>query len=378
MKVLLSRLKLSIDIFEHAAAVAIILLSSYRFGISTAHDQRRGMTIALLVFAAALCWQRSIFKRRAGHDATRALAGFVAATAMLLRNEAVGGGRSLRIRTDARLGDPPDGSGAPHRDVVKVRTLFISDVHLGTRGCQADLLIDFLRSHDAETLFLVGDIIDGWRLKSSWYWPKAHNDVVLELFHQACQGKRLVCVPGNHDEFLRDYAGTIFGGIEVAERAIHRGADGRDYLVIHGDHFDFVIRHARWLAVLGDWAYRAALVSNAGLNHIRRLFGLAYWSFSAWAKSSVKNAVSFIGRFEEALSSEATRCDVQGVICGHIHHAMMHDDFGVRYINTGDWVESCSGVVEHYDGRFEIIRWTGARAAEIEPVPAPLAAVRGI
>jgi UDP-2,3-diacylglucosamine pyrophosphatase LpxH len=370
MKVQLSRLKPSIDIFERAAAVAIILLSSHRFGVSIANDERRGVTIALLVFAVGLCWQRSIFQRRAGRDATEAVAGFAAAAAMLLQSE-----RSLRRRSEAHLDDPPNGSLAVHHDIVKVRTLFISDVHLGTRGCRADLLVDFLRSHDAETLFLIGDIVDGWRLKSSWYWPKAHTDVLQELLRQACRGTRLVYVPGNHDEFLRNYIGTLFSGIEVVERAIHRGADGRNYLIVHGDHFDFVIRHARWLARLGDWAYRAALMSNVGFNQIRRRLGLAYWSFSAWAKSSVKNVVSYIGRFEEALSSEAKRCDVQGVICGHIHHAVMHDDFGVRYINTGDWVESCSGVVEHYDGRFEIILWTKtqSRTMQSEPDPAALA-----
>jgi UDP-2,3-diacylglucosamine pyrophosphatase LpxH len=375
MKVQLSRLKLSIDIFEQAAAMAIILLSSHRFGVSIANDERRGVTIALLIFAAGLCWQRSIFQRRASRNATEAVAGFAAAAAMLLQSEAICGERSLRRRAETRQDDPPDASLSAHHDIVKVRTLFISDVHLGTRGCQADLLADFLRSHDAETLLLVGDIVDGWRLRSNWYWPKAHTDVLQELLRQAGRGTRLVYVPGNHDEFLRDYAGTMFSGIEVVERAIHRGADGRDYLIVHGDQFDLVIRHARWLAFFGDWAYRAALVSNVGFNHIRRRFGLAYWSFSTWAKLSVKNVVNHIGRFEEALSSEAKRCDVQGVICGHIHHAVIHDDFGVRYINTGDWVESCSGVVEHYDGRFEIIRWTKtqSRTTQSEPAAAALA-----
>jgi UDP-2,3-diacylglucosamine pyrophosphatase LpxH len=243
------------------------------------------------------------------------------------------------------------------RDIAKVRTLFISDVHLGTRGCQADQLIDFLRHHDAETLFLVGDIIDGWRLRSSWYWPKAHHDVLQELLRLAAEGKRLVYIAGNHDEFVRDYAGSRFGNVDVVEQALHRGIDGRDYLIIHGDHFDLVVRHARWLALLGDWAYGAALISNVGINQIRCRLGLAYWSFSAWAKLHIKKAVNHIGCFEEVLSAEAGRHHAQGVICGHIHHAVMHDDFGVRYINTGDWVESCSGVVEHYDGRFEIIRW---------------------
>src|SRR5258708_17722787 len=233
MKVLLSRLKLRTNMLAHTTVMAMILLSSHQFSASVAEGQRRWAAIALLVFVAATCWLRSIFKRRAGRDATNAVAGFAAAAAMLLQSEAVGGERSLRRPSDARLDDPPGGSRSPRHEIVKVRTLFISDVHLGTRGCQADLLIDFLRSHDAETLFLVGDIIDGWRLKSSWYWPKAHNDVVQELFHQVCLGKRLVCVPANHDEFLRDYTGTIFGSIEVADRAIHRGADGRDYLITH-------------------------------------------------------------------------------------------------------------------------------------------------
>ncbi len=371
MKVLLSRLRRNAGSLEYAVAVAMILLSGHQFGASIADGQRRGAAVACLIFLAGLCWQRTIFRRRSSGDATKAFAGFAAAAAMLLRGEDK---RSVR-RPSGPHEDQPAASLPPDHDTIKVKTLFISDVHLGTRGCQADLLVEFLRRHDAETLFLVGDIVDGWRLKSNWYWPKAHNDVVQELLSQACRGKRLVYVAGNHDEFLRDHAGSHFGGIEVVDRVIHRGVDGRDYLVIHGDHFDFVVRHARWLALLGDWAYRAALASNVGFNHIRGRLGLAYWSFSAWAKSSVKNAVSYIGRFEEVLSAEAKRHDVQGVICGHIHHAVMHDDFGVRYINTGDWVETCSGVVEHLDGRFEIVRWTGRRpcATGIEPAPIPRA-----
>ncbi|MDJ1158505.1 UDP-2,3-diacylglucosamine diphosphatase [Chelatococcus sp. SYSU_G07232] len=264
-------------------------------------------------------------------------------------------------------------------DVTRVRTLFISDVHLGTKGCQADLLIDFLRHYDADTLYLVGDIIDGWRLKSGWYWPQAHNDVVQKLLRKVRKGSRLVYIPGNHDEFLRDYVGSTFGGIELVDHAIHESADGARYLVIHGDHFDLVVRHARWLALLGDWAYGAALYLNTHLNIVRRRLGLTYWSLSAWAKLRVKNAVNYIGRFEELLSAEAKRHEVKGVICGHIHHAAMHDGFGVRYINTGDWVESCTAVVEHYDGRFEIVRWAGRQAAPAtgeEPMPAPAAAAR--
>lgn len=238
------------------------------------------------------------------------------------------------------------------------RTIFLSDIHLGTKGCQANLLLDFLRIHDAETLFLVGDIIDGWRLKKGWHWPQAHNDVVQKLLRKARKGTKIVYTPGNHDEFLRSYLGVHFGGVEVVERKIHETADGRRLLVIHGDQFDVVVRHARWLAYLGDWAYVSALWINTWVNKIRRKLGFSYWSLSAWAKLKVKNAVNFIGAFEEALCNEAKRAGVDGVVCGHIHHAAMHSEFGIDYLNTGDWVESCTAIVEHHDGRMEIIRWT--------------------
>jgi UDP-2,3-diacylglucosamine pyrophosphatase LpxH len=219
------------------------------------------------------------------------------------------------------------------------------------------LLLDFLREVDADTIFLVGDIVDGWRLKAGWYWPQEHNDVVQKLLRKVRKGVRLVYIPGNHDEFLRDYLGTHFGGIEVADSAIHLGADGRRYLVVHGDSFDVVVRHARWLALLGDWAYDAALWVNRYLNHLRRRLGLTYWSLSQWAKLKVKNAVNYIGDFENALVLEAKRSGVDGIICGHIHHAAMHDRLGLRYINCGDWVESCTAVAETYEGVFEILHW---------------------
>ncbi len=238
------------------------------------------------------------------------------------------------------------------------RALFISDVHLGARGCQAELLLDFLRYHDADTIYLVGDIVDGWRLRSSWYWPQAHNDVVQKLLRKARKGARTIYVPGNHDEFLREYYGTHFGGIEVAERYIHAGADGRRYLVIHGDHFDLVVTQARWLAHLGDYAYTAAIAINRVFNSLRRRFGFGYWSLSQWAKHKVKNAVNYIGEFEKTLVIEARRNAADGVICGHIHHAAIHNEFGVTYINCGDWVESCTAIAEHPDGLFEIITWT--------------------
>jgi UDP-2,3-diacylglucosamine pyrophosphatase LpxH len=243
-------------------------------------------------------------------------------------------------------------------DPTAIRTLFLSDLHLGTRGCQAQLLLDFLKHYDVETIYLVGDIVDGWRLKSGWYWPQAHNNVVQKLLKRVHKGAKIIYIPGNHDEFMRDYVGHNFGGIDVMETAIHEAADGKRYLVMHGDHFDMVVRYAPWLALLGDGAYTLALGVNTYVNAIRRRLGLAYWSLSSWAKLKVKTAVNHIGRFEEALAYEAKRRDVQGVICGHIHHAVIHDDFGIRYMNTGDWVESCTALVEHFDGRFEIVHWS--------------------
>lgn len=244
------------------------------------------------------------------------------------------------------------------------RTLFLSDIHLGTKGCQSSLLLDFLRRVDADTIYLVGDIVDGWRLKSGWYWPQEHNDVVQKLLRKVRKGVRLVYIPGNHDEFLRDYLGVHFGGVEVAETAIHQGTDGRRYLVVHGDAFDVVVRHARWLAFLGDWAYETALVINTYVNRLRRRLGLTYWSLSQWAKLKVKDAVNFIGDYELALVTEAKRHAVDGIVCGHIHHAAIHDRLGLRYMNCGDWVESCTALAETHDGDFVIIRWTDVVAAQ--------------
>ena len=239
----------------------------------------------------------------------------------------------------------------------RYRSLFISDLHLGTRGAQADALLEFLRECEAQTIYLVGDIVDGWRLRSAWYWPQSHNDVVQKLLRKARKGTRVVYVPGNHDEFLRGFYGTHFGGIEVCETAVHEAADGRRYLVIHGDVFDMVVRHAKWLAYLGDWAYEIALALSIRINWVRRRLGFTYWSLSAWAKLKIKNAVSYIGRYEEVLAAEAARHAVDGVICGHIHCAAMRNFDGFTYINTGDWVESCTAVAEHEDGRMEIIAW---------------------
>jgi UDP-2,3-diacylglucosamine pyrophosphatase LpxH len=237
------------------------------------------------------------------------------------------------------------------------RTLFLSDVHLGSRGCQAELLLDFLKNNDAPTIYLVGDIIDGWQLKNRWYWPQAHNDVVQKLLRKVRKGVRVIYVPGNHDEFARDYIGSVFGGVEVADHAYHMTADKKRLLIVHGDQFDIVVKHARWLAFLGDWAYTFALWLNLWLNKIRRKLGFTYWSLSAWAKFKVKNAVNFIGAFEAALAEAARRHNADGVVCGHIHHAVIRDIDGITYVNIGDFVESCTAVAEHDDGRLEILRW---------------------
>jgi UDP-2,3-diacylglucosamine pyrophosphatase LpxH len=248
------------------------------------------------------------------------------------------------------------------------RTLFISDVHLGTKGCEAARLLDFLRETESETIYLVGDIVDAWQLKKTWYWPQAHNDVVQKILRKVRKGTRVVYVPGNHDEFLRDYPGTHFGGIEVVERTIHEAADGKRYLVMHGDEFDAVVMHAKWLAHVGDWAYTAAIVVNRWLNIARRRLGYNYWSYSAWAKQKVKRAVNFIGDFEATLAGEARREGADGVICGHIHSAAIHNTHGVAYMNCGDWVESLTALAEDETGRFQILHWS-RRVPATRPEP---------
>jgi UDP-2,3-diacylglucosamine pyrophosphatase LpxH len=243
------------------------------------------------------------------------------------------------------------------RGVSHYRSVFLSDIHLGTRGCKADLLIDFLKHTECRYLYLVGDIVDGWRLRRNWYWPEAHNEVVQLILEKARNGTRVVYVPGNHDEMLRGYFGISLGGILVRENPIHQTEDGRRMLIMHGDEFDAVVKYAKWLAVLGDHAYRFALVLNHYYNEIRRLLGYPYWSLSAWLKHRVKNAVDYIGRFEEAVAQEAARREVDGVICGHIHTAEVRMIGDVLYCNDGDWVESCTALVEQPGGKLEIVRW---------------------
>jgi len=260
---------------------------------------------------------------------------------------------------------------------VRVRTVWISDLHLGTPGCQAVALLDFLKQVDCDQLFLVGDIIDGWQLRRSWYWPQAHNDVIQKLLRKARKGTRVIFVPGNHDEFARKYVEHEFGGIEVASEWMHVTADGRRLWITHGDLFDGVIQCAKWLAYVGDSLYTFILKLNKHFNSMRARMGLPYWSLSRYLKQKVKRAVSYIGDFELAVAREARKRGADGVVCGHIHHAEMRDIEGVLYCNDGDWVESLTALVEHPDGRLEILDWSSrdlhgkpsARAADEPALP---------
>lgn len=254
---------------------------------------------------------------------------------------------------------------------LKFRTIWISDVHLGTAGCNADLLLDFLKSVECETLYLVGDIIDMWRLRKGWYWPPRHNDVVRRILKMAKHGTHVVYVPGNHDECLRDYVGLAFGDVTIADPAIHETADGRRLLVLHGDQFDGVVLYAKWLAFLGDNAYELLLKSNIALNWVRRKWGLPYWSLSAYMKKRVKNAVQFIWRYEEIVAHAAAEAKVDGVVCGHIHSAEIKRFGDVTYYNDGDWVESCTALAEYADGHIEVIDWAERKAQEARTAAEP-------
>ncbi len=238
------------------------------------------------------------------------------------------------------------------------RAVFISDLHLGTPGCQAEELLEFLKAHPSDFLYLVGDIVDGWQLRRRWYWPQSHNDVVQKIMRKARKGCRVIFIPGNHDEFARQFAGHHFGGIEVALDAVHVTAAGRRLWIIHGDAFDGVVQCARWLAVVGDNLYELTLRMNRHLNRLRRRFGLPYWSLSAYLKHKVKTALNYVTDFEKAVAAEARRRGHDGVVCGHIHRAEMRQIDGTLYCNDGDWVESRTALVEHPDGRLELRHWT--------------------
>lgn len=238
------------------------------------------------------------------------------------------------------------------------RSIWISDVHLGTSGCRAEHLLDFLRLHESDHLYLIGDIVDGWQLKKSWYWKQSHNDVVQKILRKARKGTHVVYIPGNHDEAIRQFAGLHFGGIAIRLNAEHVTANGKRLLITHGDEFDGVIQYARWLAYLGDSLYTLILHLNRGFNWLRLKLGLPYWSLSQYLKHKVKNAVNFISSFEHMLAAEARRKGFDGVVCGHIHKPEIRQIDGILYGNSGDWVESLSALVEHSDGTLEVIYWT--------------------
>jgi UDP-2,3-diacylglucosamine pyrophosphatase LpxH len=248
------------------------------------------------------------------------------------------------------------------RATLRARTVFISDVHLGFKGCQAQYLLDFLRSVECQSIYLVGDIIDLWALSKSFYWPQAHNDVIRTILGKAKHGTRVIYIPGNHDRVFRDHDGLVLGNVEIRREAIHQTADGRRFLVLHGDEFDSIVRASPLLESIGSHAYAAALTLNRYVNSIRSRFGFPYWSLAAFLKHKVKNAVTYIASFEKALAAEARRQQVHGVICGHIHRAEITEIDGITYCNDGDWVESCTTLVEDFDGRLSLLRWTETQA----------------
>jgi UDP-2,3-diacylglucosamine pyrophosphatase LpxH len=259
---------------------------------------------------------------------------------------------------------------------VRYRALFLSDIHLAARACRSEELVSFLQCHDADIIFLVGDVVDFWRLRRGPSWRVSQTKIVQQLLAKAQAGTRIIYIPGNHDEEMRAFAGTVLGPIELRLRALYQTADGRRFLVIHGDEFDVVMKKARWLAVLGDIGYDLASVGNTLLNGVRRVLGLPYWSLSAFLKYRVKRIVNYAGDFEATLAAEARKSGAQGVICGHIHHATMQVVDGIQYVNTGDWVESGTAVVEHPDGRLEIIRWIDRlRSLQSNPSKKPVAPV---
>lgn len=241
---------------------------------------------------------------------------------------------------------------------IKYRSVFISDVHLGFKNADSTYLLEFIKTFECETLYLVGDIIDGWALERSKYWPQQHNDVIQKLLRKARKGTVVYYIPGNHDEFVRQYNEMQFGNIMIIDQTVHTTVDGKHFLVIHGDQFDIVMRHAKWLANIGSLAYDLSISCNTAVNKIRRFFGLEYWSLSNWLKYKVKSAVNFVSEFENTLTSYAKSKGADGVICGHIHYAKIVPNLnGVMYFNCGDWVESHTALVEHYDGRIELIQW---------------------
>src|SRR5438874_12916884 len=255
------------------------------------------------------------------------------------------------------FGKSPEQLVSPRR----YRTGWISDTHLGTRGCNATALLDFLRENDFETLYGVGELIDIWSLRRGIYWPQQHNDVIQKILRKDRKGTHVVYVPGNHDELVTDFCGA-YGNIEIKQRAIHVTASGERILIIHGHELDAVVQNVKWLAFAGDLGYQFLLSLNPFINFVRRRFGLGYWSLSAYAKRRVKAAVSFIGKFEAAVAHYAERYEVDAVLCGHIHSAAIREFGKISYYNCGDWVESCSALVESDDGVLSLLNYQSLSA----------------
>ena len=245
--------------------------------------------------------------------------------------------------------------------IFNYRSIWISDFHLGTRGCQSELLLEFIKHTQSEKLYLVGDIIDGWALKNTWYWPQSHNDVVQKILRKARHGAEVFYISGNHDEVMRGFVPVNFGGVSILNHVIHETVDKKKYLVVHGDQFDGIIQCAKWLAMLGSITYDFLIYFNRYINFFRKKLGYEYWSLSNYLKFTVKNAVKFVSEYEKLVCNYAKQFKVEGIICGHIHHANMQSMNGIHYINDGDWVESCTALVEHFDGKLELINWTEKR-----------------
>jgi UDP-2,3-diacylglucosamine pyrophosphatase LpxH len=243
--------------------------------------------------------------------------------------------------------------------MIEVRSIFLSDIHLGTRACQSHRLLEFLKEYDSEYLFLVGDIIDFWAMaRRGVYWSADMNTVVQKVLKRARHGCKVIFVPGNHDEALREYVGSSFGDIRIFHDYIHTTADGKRYMLLHGDEYDVVTKYHKWLAILGDHAYAFVVRMNMMLSWMRRHLGIpGYWSLAGYAKRKVKGAVSFISDFEESVVRNIKAQGLDGVICGHIHAAAMRQVDGMTYFNCGDWVDSCTAIIEHTDGRLELIEW---------------------
>lgn len=251
---------------------------------------------------------------------------------------------------------------SPPPSVKKYRTIWISDVHLGTRGCKAEFLLDFLQNHESDFLFLVGDIVDGWELKSKWFWNQSHHAVMQKLLAQAKSNTKVVYIPGNHDEFMRDYTNTNFNNIDIVQQSEHITADGRRFLILHGDEFDGVVKRIKWLAILGGWTYNALLSFNYIFNLVRRKLGYSYWSISAYLKQKVKTIVSFFSNYDKKLLDVTQKENYDGIICGHIHKAEIRQIDNILYCNDGDWVESCTALVEDWDGSLSIIHWASSKS----------------